>query len=264
MNQTATFSYRAWDETTGTASSYGSTSTASTASNGGTTAFSSNTASASVNIIDGIPAVHETFTSESSLGISWTVGGNASSIPNSTNGVVLTTNNFSQAGYIINNIPFKVQTGIDVKFTYDMPYGGADGISFFLIKGTTTLDGTFSMGPYGGGLGYKGDGTFGNIGITNGILGLGLDEFGGGFANSGGAQAIAMYGPTVGGANTQLSNIDGLGGNYVETTVTGSERLAEIILLYSATTSDYHITFKLDGFTIISDYELSTLGITAR
>ncbi|MFO0941658.1 MAG: LamG-like jellyroll fold domain-containing protein, partial [Pirellulales bacterium] len=46
--ETATFSYKAWDQTSGTASTNGTPSYATTASSGGTTAFSSNTASAQI------------------------------------------------------------------------------------------------------------------------------------------------------------------------------------------------------------------------
>ncbi len=46
--ETATFTYRAWDQTSGTASTNSTANYASTASNGGTTAFSSNTATASM------------------------------------------------------------------------------------------------------------------------------------------------------------------------------------------------------------------------
>ncbi len=46
--ETATFTYRAWDQTSGTASTNSTAIYASTASNGGTTEFSSNTATASM------------------------------------------------------------------------------------------------------------------------------------------------------------------------------------------------------------------------
>ncbi|MFN9974740.1 MAG: hypothetical protein ACK58T_33100, partial [Phycisphaerae bacterium] len=44
--ETATFTYKAWDQTSGTASTNATPSYATTASSGGTTAFSSNNASA--------------------------------------------------------------------------------------------------------------------------------------------------------------------------------------------------------------------------
>ncbi len=46
--ETATFTYRAWDQTSGTASTNSTANYSTTASNGGTTAFSSNTATASM------------------------------------------------------------------------------------------------------------------------------------------------------------------------------------------------------------------------
>ncbi len=50
--ETATFGFRAWDQTSGTASTNGSPSTADSSSNGGSTAFSSNSASASIAVSD--------------------------------------------------------------------------------------------------------------------------------------------------------------------------------------------------------------------
>ncbi|MEO5368812.1 MAG: hypothetical protein H7833_01905 [Magnetococcus sp. DMHC-1] len=48
--ETATFTYRAWDQTTGTASTNGSASKADPSSNGGTTAYSSNTAGGTLTV----------------------------------------------------------------------------------------------------------------------------------------------------------------------------------------------------------------------
>ncbi|MDA8746384.1 Ig-like domain-containing protein, partial [Rubripirellula amarantea] len=50
--ETATFSYRAWDQSSGTASTNGSTSHGDTSTNGGVTAYSSQTASAQITVTD--------------------------------------------------------------------------------------------------------------------------------------------------------------------------------------------------------------------
>ena len=61
-----------------------------------------------------------------------------------------------------------------VEFRYYMNEGtGADGLSFFLVDGTTT---TFSLGGLGGALGYGADDF--HDGLSGGWLGIGLDAFG--------------------------------------------------------------------------------------
>ncbi|MGN6548111.1 MAG: beta strand repeat-containing protein, partial [Aureliella sp.] len=69
--ETATFSYKAWDQTTGTASATGAPSYASTASSGGTAAFSASTATASMTIT----AVNDAPTAVSDAGIAIEAGG---------------------------------------------------------------------------------------------------------------------------------------------------------------------------------------------
>ncbi len=78
--ETATFTYKAWDQTSGTASTNGTANYATTASSGGTTAFSSNNATASMTITSvndapvlgyigtqGLPATNEDTTSSATL-----------------------------------------------------------------------------------------------------------------------------------------------------------------------------------------------------
>ncbi len=79
----------------------------------------------------------------------------------------------SQAGYVYSSNSFPSSKGISVSFEY-YTYGGngADGISFFLYDATTP---TFSVGSYGGGLGYT---NITSTGLSNGYLGIGLDEYG--------------------------------------------------------------------------------------
>ncbi len=88
-----------------------------------------------------------------------------------------------QAAFVIYNNPIGATEGL--KVTFDLfAYGGsgADGVSFFLIDGTTTPT---AAGGFGGSLGYAPN-TNNAVpvpGIAGGYLGVGLDEFGN-FSNS--------------------------------------------------------------------------------
>ncbi|MCC3543897.1 MAG: DUF4347 domain-containing protein [Microcoleus sp. PH2017_22_RUC_O_B] len=86
-----------------------------------------------------------------------------------------------QAAFVIYDNPIAATEGI--KVTFDLfAYGGngADGVSFFLIDGTTTPT---AAGGFGGSLGYAQTSANGGVpGIAGGYLGIGLDEFGN-FAN---------------------------------------------------------------------------------
>ncbi|MEG3842162.1 DUF4347 domain-containing protein, partial [Microcoleus sp. herbarium14] len=85
----------------------------------------------------------------------------------------LTSAVVNQAAFVIYNSPISATDGI--KVTFDLfAYGGsgADGVSFFLIDGTTTPT---AAGGFGGSLGYS---DASDPGIAGGYLGVGLDEFG--------------------------------------------------------------------------------------
>ena len=82
-----------------------------------------------------------------------------------------------RAGNILYNRPIPATAGIIATFD-QWQYGGtggtgADGISFFLVRGGSQL---LLVGGKGGSLGYARHNTEG--GIPNGVLGLGLDVFG--------------------------------------------------------------------------------------
>ncbi|MEG4397321.1 DUF4347 domain-containing protein, partial [Microcoleus sp. BROC3] len=89
----------------------------------------------------------------------------------------LTSADFNQAAFVIYNSPISSTDGL--KVTFDLfAYGGstgADGVSFFLINGTTTPT---AAGGFGGSLGYAPNNTSSTPGIAGGYLGVGLDEFG--------------------------------------------------------------------------------------
>ena len=86
----------------------------------------------------------------------------------------LTDNNYNQAGYAYYDMPIPTGRGLVITFDYAAWGGtGADGLSFFLFDGATTQ---FNVGGYGGSLGYAQ--RSGIKGLSNGYLGLGVDEFG--------------------------------------------------------------------------------------
>lgn len=100
----------------------------------------------------------------------------------------LTDGSTSKKGSVLYNQAIPSGNGLDITFDYYM-YGGnafdgnyGDGISFFLTDGAATLSQT---GAGGAGMGYAsvdedgaGSGTARVEGIAQGVLGIGLDEFG--------------------------------------------------------------------------------------
>ena len=109
----------------------------------------------------------------------WVLGGTAILTSNNAdpagNGWLrLTDNTTYKAGYAYYNTPIPTGRGLVVTFDYGAWGGtGADGLTFFLFDGATT---TFNVGASGGSLGYAQ--KTGVKGLSNGYLGLGLDEFG--------------------------------------------------------------------------------------
>jgi uncharacterized repeat protein (TIGR01451 family) len=90
----------------------------------------------------------------------------------------LTSANENQAAFVIYNSPISSADGLKVTFDLFAYNGsiGADGLSFFLIDGTTTPT---AAGGYGGALGYANKNSAPTEpGILGGYLGVGLDEFG--------------------------------------------------------------------------------------
>jgi hypothetical protein len=96
----------------------------------------------------------------------------------------LTNNSNNQASFVLYNKPIDETAGLKVTFDLfsyggtsgrpDVPIG-ADGLSFFLVNGTSSPT---SSGAFGGSLGYAQKIADGIPGITGGYLGLGFDEFG--------------------------------------------------------------------------------------
>ena len=80
----------------------------------------------------------------------------------------------NQAGFLLSNQQLPLTAGLDVSFDYFAYNGsGADGLSFFLVDGGTTLT---QPGAVGGSLGYAQNDT--TPGVAGGYLGVGLDEYG--------------------------------------------------------------------------------------
>jgi hypothetical protein len=93
----------------------------------------------------------------------------------------LTDNTANQAAAVIYNQDIFSKAGVSIEFDY-YQYGGTgngDGLSFFLIDGTTA---TPTAGGFGGSLGYA-NGN-GQAGAAGGYLGVGFDAFGNFSANT--------------------------------------------------------------------------------
>jgi LPXTG-site transpeptidase (sortase) family protein len=89
----------------------------------------------------------------------------------------LTDNDYNQTGYAYYDKPIPTNRGLVIEFDYTI-WGrkgstGGDGFSFFLFDGATT---NFNPGGYGGSLGYAQ--RCGILGLSNGYIGIGFDEFG--------------------------------------------------------------------------------------
>jgi len=80
----------------------------------------------------------------------------------------------NRAGYTLYNRAITTAGGLDITFN-QAQYGGngADGIAFFLVDGATDLT---APGGLGGSLGYAPNAS--TPGVTNGLLGVGIDAHG--------------------------------------------------------------------------------------
>ena len=88
-----------------------------------------------------------------------------------------------QAGYVVDKVGFSSQAGFTISFEF-FSYGGdgADGFSVFLVDANQPSTG-FRIGATGGALGYaQRDISPVADGVSNGYIGIGIDEFGN-FAN---------------------------------------------------------------------------------
>ncbi len=96
-------------------------------------------------------------------------------IDSSGNGALrLTAANKVQAGFLLYDNALPTKAGLDISFDmYQYGGTGADGISFFLTDGASSLT---TPGPNGGSLGYQYNGS--TLGLAHALIGVGLDAFG--------------------------------------------------------------------------------------
>ncbi|MBD3813013.1 MAG: hypothetical protein IE917_12455 [Betaproteobacteria bacterium] len=88
----------------------------------------------------------------------------------------LTTNGGNQSGAAYYDLPINVSSlGVQVQFNYKAWGGnGADGIGLFLFDGSQP----FSIGNFGGGLGYCAGYNNSPGGLNYGVVGVGIDDYG--------------------------------------------------------------------------------------
>lgn len=223
-------------------------------------------------VVRASPAITESFTNDTAPG--WILMGDAiltSGVydPSGDGWLRLTNASNSQAGTAIYDEAFPSTNGVQVTFQY-ASYGGyggtngADGITFYLIDGATI---TPTVGSPGGSLGYSWDtaDTPNKPGVTNGYVGIGLDEFGN-FSNYGFGDCI----PSCPGWSPNQIVIRGSGSlysgfNYLTSAsyniTTGSRSGTKKVRITIPPGTPLLITVEIDsgsGFqTIISDYNLS-------
>ena len=176
-----------------------------------------------------------------------------------------------QAGSAIYNVAFSSTDGVQITFWY-ATYGGthADGISFYLIDGATLVP---TVGGTGGALGYcwrHDDPAKLHSGVTNGYVGIGLDEWGNYVNSTGNYYGTGGYAPGLhpGIGIRGPGNLDDVGTfpylAYVAATIeTGSRstpKKCEITITPSPT---QHITVKINDVTYINNYDISGYAMPA-
>lgn len=182
----------------------------------------------------------------------------------------LTNVNTGVSGFALYNRALPTTGGLDITFD-QAQYGGsgADGISFFLVDGSTNLT---EPGATGGGLGYSAGwdgGTGYGTGVDNGLLGVGIDKWGNfsapGSTGSGCASGsgvgspgpgqtpnvVAVRGPGNGsagycwlGASSSLGSM--LGG------VTRADATVQVhVVIDPSTAADPKVTISMDGTQVL-------------
>jgi uncharacterized repeat protein (TIGR01451 family) len=182
----------------------------------------------------------------------------------------LTTNAGNQAGTAIYNTAFSSAAGVQVIFTYatySFVNAPGDGISFYLIDGATAVP---TIGAYGGPLGYSRITTTTPQvpGVTNGYVGIGLDEYGNfGTLQSGGCSyvpcSLGLSGVTIRGSGSLTT-----GFNYytqaAATIPTGSRASAKKVRITVTPAPTVNATVEIDsgsGFvTVINNFNISGIA----
>ncbi|RKD14307.1 hypothetical protein BCY91_07415 [Pelobium manganitolerans] len=119
----------------------------------------------------------------------------------------------NEKGFIYSKENFNTSQGLSISFEYFV-YGGsgADGICFFLFDGSTT---NFNIGGFGGSLGYAQwhplyTSTPLLPGVSNGYLGVGIDEYGN-FSNPVEGRQGGITGPDLFGTTKKSVTLRGKG-----------------------------------------------------
>lgn len=130
------------------------------------------------------PLINTTKLNELILGGSAMLTANGVIDPNDNGWLRLTSDDKNQKGWAYIDKAFPSTLGLLVQFEYKVWSSGgmnrqglADGLSVFLYNGETNSGG-FKPGHHGGSLVYAGGPLDGENGLSNGYLGIGLDEFG--------------------------------------------------------------------------------------
>lgn len=138
----------------------------------------------------------------------------------------------NQRGYAYVNTPFPSTLGVFIDFEYktwrslaDVTYNGADGIGVFLFDAAAN----FSIGGYGGSLGYAPNSPTTPTGLAGGYMGIGLDEYGN-YSNPGDGgkvggpglrpNSVALRGPTTSLSSTTNAYLTGI---QLNTSTTANE-----------------------------------------
>jgi len=116
----------------------------------------------------------------------WVLGGDAEMTgdgetdPEGDGWLRLTGTDYFALGYAVYDDALDTANGLAFKFDYTSWGGrGADGFTFFLMDGDTTME-DFNTGGVGGSLGYtpRESNEYPSEGLSDAIVGIGFDEFG--------------------------------------------------------------------------------------
>ena len=197
----------------------------------------------------------------------------------------LTSTDLFQVAYAIDKTSFSTANGFSVAFDYGS-YGSTttepgDGICAFFVNSTS---GTFTIGGSGGSLGYTQQTDYpASVGVTNGYLGIGFDEFGN-FSNStsghtGGPgrvpNAVALRGagsgatgfPFLTGTQTLDFSIAGAGATRSQFT-SADARYRRAYIDVRNTAGSYLLTIRIqhgsETTTVLADYALTSMPATLQ
>lgn len=176
---------------------------------------------------------------------SGTAGGYNGNTPDATNrgALLLTRAVANDFGAVVSTASFPTSGGLSVTFmSYAYGGTGADGLSFFLVDASQPMPATWAGG--GGGLGY--------LGVSGGVLGIGVDEYGN-FASA--ANSVALRGATAQGNPYLLGATPG----YALWSSATTRRTATSHSYTVSITSAGLVSIVIDGTTYLSNYNAAAL-----